>query len=276
MAAYALSIQTAPDLPEDNYYEYTLQIQNFDTGEVLFDEPIQTYCIQSSCMGLGMPRNVLGCKLPSEWFIRKNERIVCTLRAFAGSTTESYFVTLIGREVISGDPNPAKKPFFYTFPMNLGFQDNANASGQTSVNFNQQVCNTMAKHMLHDFELISIVLDPWGTQGLTAGAAGTPFWSLQVELPNSHKLFERMIINGCVGGGTNFGQGDSVDNPTVTDAFFDDEVWQYVLPQPEIVRKRQLIRVDISPAVTYVASNLMHFTYNQQVCMALVGNHLYS
>lgn len=273
LAIYAISIQTAPDHPEDNYYEYALQILNFDTGEVLFDEPIQTYCLQSSCMGLGMPRNTLGCKLPSEWYIRKNQRIVCRIRTFAGTTTESYFITLLCHEV-TADPNPGKKPFFYVYPMNLGFQDDASASGQTSQNFNQQVVNTLAKHMLCDFELVSIVLDPWGTLGMVDGAAGTPFWSFQVELPGGKRLFDRMVINGCAGGGTEFGQGDSITNPTVTDAFFDDEVWQYVLPQPEIIRKRQQVRVDISPAITYVSSNTIHFTYNQDVCMALVGNHL--
>lgn len=272
LAAYALCVQ-AKQLPEDAFYAFTLELINFDTGEVLFDEPIQNLCIQSDCRGLGLPRNTLGCKLPSEWFIRKNQRIVCNLRTFAGSTTENYFITLLCREVTE-DPNPRKKPFFYIFSMNLGFQDNVQDDElpvQTSVNFNQQVCNTLAKHMLHDFELVALVLDPRGKRGFL----DYPRWSFQVELPGNKKLFDRMIINGCAGGGTNIEQADSIANPTVVDAFIDNEVWQYVLPQPEIVRKRQLIRVDISPAITYLNTDVIHYAFNEPVCMALIGNHLF-
>jgi len=277
IAVYGIAIQ-ATDLPEDFYYDYTIQFQNYETGDTLFDEPLQGFNIQTDVRNWLPPdvsRKCAGFILPSKWFIKKNQKIICKLNTFAGSTTESYYVTLLGYTTDT-DPNPGIQPFVYSFPMTMGFQDNANASGQTSVNFNQQITQTMGKHMLENFELRSITFDPWGTLGLLGGAAGTPYWSFNIAMPG-RKLADRLIINGVWGGGSVFGQGDSIAlNGNTPANLIDDNVFQYVFPEPIFICKGQVVRVDVSPAVTYVVSNLLHFTFNQKVCMALIGNHLAS
>lgn len=278
IAVYGIAIQ-ASDLPEvATYYNYQIQFQDYETGATLFDEPIQAYNIQTDCRTF-LPPNVTkhqggGFILPSKWFIKKNQKIVCKLNTFAASDTESYWVTLLGYTT-DEHPNPGISPFVYSYPMQMGFQDNANASGQTSVNFNQQICNTLGKHMLHDFELHSITLDPFGTDGFNAGSAGAPFWSFSISMPG-RKLVDRYAINGTWGGGSLFQQGQSVVlNGNTPANVIDDNIWQYVFPEPILIPKKQVVRVDISPAVTYVASNLIHSTFNQRVCMALIGNHLH-
>lgn len=275
IAVYGIAIQ-AGQLPSSAYYEYTLQFQDYESGDKLFDEPIQAFNIQTDVRNWLPPdvqRRCAGFRLPSRWFIHKNQKIICELNTFASSTTESYYVTLLGYTT-DFNPNPDRFPFVYSFPMRMGFQDNANVSGQTSVNFNQQITQTMAKHMLYDFELHSITFDPWGTLGFITGAAGTPYWSFNVSTPG-RKLADRLVINGCWGGGSEFGQGNSIDlNGNSPANLIDDNIFQYVLPEPIKICRGEVVRIDVSPAPTYVVSNLIHFTFNQRVCMALIGNHL--
>lgn len=274
IAIYGIAIQ-ATKPPETDYYEYFLQFQNFETGDTLFDEPIQAFNIQSDCRGyvptLGLAQSQGGgWRLPSLWYIEKNQTIVCTLSTFVDSVTESYYITLLGYTV-DGDPNPGVQPFVYSYPMRLGFQDNVEGGGgQTSVNFNQQIVNTLAKPMIHNFELHTIVLDPWGTGGLDTSSR----FSLQVSWPGK-KLFDRLVFDGIAGGGTAFAQNGQV-GPSSSNAFpFPDQnVIQYRLSRPEFICKGTMVRVDISPAPTYLNSDEVHSAFNEECCMALIGNHL--
>lgn len=269
IAVYGIAIG-ATDLPETSYYNYRIQFQNYETGDTLFDEPIQTLNIQTDCRTFQPRPNMVtgghggGFILPSKWFIKKNQKIICKLNTFASSVTENYYVTLLGYTV-DADPNPGVQPFVYSYPMRMGWEDLVAAAPQTSVNFNQQVTNTLAKHMLHDFDLHAITFDPCGTSGL----GGTPKFSFNVSWPG-RKIADRMIINGVWGGGTIFEQGDSIG---VGNLLLDDNVWQYVLPQPERICKGQIVRVDVSPALTYLNSDTIHAGFNEEVCMALIGNH---
>ena len=267
IAVYGIAI-TASNLVESFYYEYRLQFQDYETGETLFDEPIQLMNIQTDCrtfpppLTKDGPGNGGGFKLPSKWFIRKNQKIICKLDTFASSTTQSYRVTLLAYTT-DVDPNPGVQPFVYSFPMRMGYQDNI--TGQTSVNFNQQTTNSVAKPMIHDFELYAITFDQSGTGGL----GGVPLFSFQVSWPG-RKLADRMTIDGVWGGGSNFEQGDSV---SVGTRLIDDEVWQYCLPEPAHICKGQIVRVDVAPAPTHASSDAIHSTFNEEVCMALIGNH---
>jgi hypothetical protein len=269
IAVYGIAI-SASELPETDYYEYRLQFQDYESGETLFDEPIFAFNIQTDCRtypppwGKDGPGNGGAFRLPSKWFLRKNQKIICKLDTFADSETEDYNVTLLAYTT-DVDPNPGVQPFIYSYPMRMGYQDNVGSGGQTSVNFNQQVTNTLAKPMQHDFELYAITLDPVGTGGFL----GTPTFSFQISWPGK-KLADRMIIDGCWGGGSDFGQGDSV---LVGTRLIDDEIWQYVFPRPEHICKGQIVRVDISPAPTYLNSDQIHTAFNEEVCMALIGNH---
>jgi hypothetical protein len=269
MAVYGIAI-SATDQPESTYYEYRLQFQDYESGDTLFDEPIQAFNIQTDCRTYQLRPNLVtgghggGWRLPSKWFLKKNQKIICKLDTFAASVTQSYYITLLGYTT-DIDPNPGVQPFVYSFPMRMGFEDLVAASPQTSVNFNQQVTNTLAKPMIYDFDLHAITLDPWGTNGFS----GTPSFSLQISWPG-RKLFDRLVINGVAGGGSIFGQGNSV---SVGNLLIDDDIWQYVLPQPEHICKGQIVRVDISPAPTYLNSDSIHTAFNEEVCMALIGNH---
>lgn len=278
IAVYGIAI-TAKDLQSDHYYSYRLQFQNYDTGDTLFDEPIQTANIQCGCVGYVpdwpcQPSLGGAWLLPSKWFIKKNQKIICSLNTFASSTTENYYVTLLAYTT-DVDPNPGIQPFVYSFPMRMGFQDNTSgAGGQTSVNFNQQITNTLAKPMIHDFELHSIVLDPYGTTGMAANTLGAiPHMALQISWPG-RKLFDRFVINGVAGGGATFSQDGAVFlNSGGNFGFPDSNIIQYKLARPERICKGQIVRVDISPAPTYLNSSDMHNAFNEQVCMALIGNH---
>lgn len=274
IAVYGIAI-TASVLPDTDYYNYNLQFQSYDTGDILFDEPLQTFNIQSGCVGYApdyhcQPSLGGAWILPSKWFIHKNQKIICSLNTFASSVTESYYVTLLGYTT-DFDPNPGVQPFVYSYPMRMGFQDNID--GQSSINFNQQPTNTLAKPMIHDFDLHSIVLNPYGTTGLAGTFGSIPHFSLQISWPGK-KLFDRMVINGVAGGGALASQNGNVYLGSGGNfGFPNNNIIQYRLAQPERICKGTIVRVDISPAPIYMQSSDIHSAFNEQVSMALIGNH---
>jgi hypothetical protein len=277
MAVYGIAI-SAKNLPEDNYFEYRLQFQNYMTGDVLFDEPIFGLNIASGCVAaIPSPNMVTGWHggafvLPSKWWLQKNQKIVCSLNTLAGSTTETYWVTLLGY-TCDYDPNPGIQPFVYAFPMSMGMQDNIEG-GQTSVPFGQQIVNTVAKPMIHDFELNTIVLNPYATEGPDGSFGTIPRFALQISWPG-HKLFDRFVIDGVAGGGLLYSQlGNVFLGSGGNFGFPTSNVIQYRLARKELIPKGTMVRVDISPAPTYLASSDVHVAFNEEVCMALIGNHI--
>jgi hypothetical protein len=124
--------------------------------------------------------------------------------------------------------------------------------------------------MQHDFELHSFALDAYGTRGL----ASVPSFSLNIAWPG-RKLFDRFVIDGVAGGGPFFSQlgqvGPSSGNNFGLPLF---NTIQYKLPVPERICKGTVVRVDISPAPTYLTSPEIHNAFNEECCMALIGNHL--
>jgi hypothetical protein len=86
-----------------------------------------------------------------------------------------------------------------------------------------------------------------------------------------------MVIDGVAGGGSNYNQGNTtVITTSTTKGFPRTNNLQYVLPRPVPVCKQGLMRVDFSPAPTYLATDSIHALLNQQCCMALIGNHIYA
>ena len=273
IAVYGISIQ-ATDLPSEFNYQYTIQFQDYESGDTLFDEPILAFNIQSDVRGFIPGITNSGYHggafiLPSKWFIKKNQKLICKLNTMAGSDTENYYVTLLGYTT-DQDPNPGIQPFVYSFPMQMGYQDNV-SGGQTTVNFNQQVTNTLAKPMKYDFELHAITFDPCGTRFLAAMAS--PSFSIQISWPG-RKICDRLLIDGVWGGGTVFAQGVNFSASGTITGFPINNVLQYKLPVPELIPRNQIVRVDISPAVTYIGSDALHDQFNNLVCTALIGNHI--
>lgn len=269
VAVYGISM-TVSSSPQAAFYHSNIQFLNYNTGDVLFDEPLTNGCLQSDARTYW--------KLPSKWFIRKNDKIVCRLDSFDTVASRTYYITLLGY-VTDIDPNPGIQPFAYSFPIPIGFQDNVSAS-TTGPIFNQGFTGTLAKHMLHDFDIHAIVLDPWGGDPVLATGIpdNVPIMSFQIETERKGKLFDRMIIDGCAGGGSVFSQGEVIPLLPASGAnvhgFPEDNILQYKLPQPERVYKGELVRVSISPAPTYLATNDIHSSLNQLCCMALIGNHI--
>lgn len=262
VAVYGIAMAVSSS-PQAAFYHSSIQFLNYNTGDVLFDEPLQNGCLQADARTYW--------KLPSKWFIHKNDKIVCSLDSFDTVAARTYWITLLGH-VVDADPNPGVQPFAYSFPISVGFQDNVSGT-TTGPPFNQGYTGTLAKHMLHDFDIHAIVLDPWGG-GIPDDL---PMMSLQVTT-KKRKFFDRFIIDGCVGGGSVFSQGEVIPLLPASGAnvhgFPEDNILQYRFPQPERVCKGELVRVDISPAPTYIATNDIHSSLNQLCCMALIGNHI--
>lgn len=262
VAVYAITM-TVSSSPQAAFYHSNIQFINYHSGAVLFDEPLGNLCIQADARTPWV--------LPSKWYIRKNEKIICVLESSDSVATRTYYITLLGY-VTDSDPNPGIQPFVYSFQASIGFQDNI--SGDTSaLTFNRGFTGTVAKHMLYDFDLHAIVLDPFG-EGIPDDV---PAMSLQVST-QKRKLFDRFVINGVAGGGSIFGQGDVIPLLPATGAnvrgFPEDAILQYKLPQVERICRGELVRVDVAPAPTYVSTNNIHSSLNQIATMALIGNHI--
>lgn len=261
VAIYAITI-TGSVPPQTAFYHHTLQFQNYHTGVKLFDEPVTNLCLQADAR--------TPWRLPSMWYVRKNEKIICSLDAFDGISTRTVYVTLLGY-VVDQDPNPGTQPFVYSYPMSIGFQDNVESGSVAGVPFNQGYTGTLAKHMLHDFDIYGFVLDPFGTTGVTT----IPAMALQLNTQR-RKLFDRFLINGVAGGGEAYAQGDTLNwmNSGVNlHAFPLDNSLQYYLAKPERVCKGELVRVALSPAPTYVATSNIHTVLSEICCVAVFGNH---
>ena len=269
VAVYGITL-SASSTPDAAFYHANINFINFHTGQVLFDESVTNACIQADARTY--------FRLPSKWFIRKNEKIICTLNSFDTVATRTYYVTLLGH-VIDVDPNPGVQPFVYSFQVPIGFQDNISGSTTTPI-FNQGVTGTQAKHMLYDFDIHGFVLDPWGGDPVleTGIPDDVPIMAFQLST-QKRKLFDRFIIDGCAGGGFTFCQGDRIPwmagasglGPYGFPAF---SALQYWLPKPERVCKGELVRVDYSPAPGYLNSDSIHSDLNQVCTMAVIGNHV--
>ncbi len=135
----------------------------------------------------------------------------------------------------------------------------------------QGLTTTVAKEALYDFDLHSVVLDAWTEESVFDHL---PILSFQVTAAGK-KLFDRMVINGVAGGGNNYNQGNTaLFGNTTTVGYPRDNNVQYFLPRTVRVPKGCLMRVDFSPAPTYIPSGSIHAALNQICCMALVGNHI--
>ena len=268
LAVYGITLSVS-STPQAGFYHANVQFQNFQTGDVLFDESVTNACIQTDARTY--------FRLPSKWFIRKNETIICSLNSFDSVASRTYYITLLAY-IVDSDPNPGMQPFIYSFQIPIGFQDNVGGSTTGPV-YNQGLTGTQAKHMLHDFDLHGFVLDPWGGDPvlLTGVPEDTPSMAFQISTQR-RKLFDRFIIDGCAGGGFIFSQGDVIPWMAGTAAsvygFPQFNSLQYWLPQAERIPKGELVRVDISPAPTYVDTNDIHTVFNQVCTMALIGNHI--
>lgn len=256
IAFYGLTVIGSSD-PSTTYWEFTLQFQNYETGEVLFDTPIQAYNVLTDARTMW--------RFPSAWFVHKADRIICTLNAFSNINTASFYIALIGFTTAQS-PNPNITPFVYSFPVNIGFEDLV-SGGATTVGFNQAPTGSLAKHMLKDFDLVSIVLDPWGTQGFL----NVPSLSFQISTERKGNLFDRFVIDGVAGGGCEFNQGVTTAN---AHKFPQNNVQQYYLPKPVRIAKGELARVQFSAAPINLPTESVHVSLNNQVCMALIGNHI--
>jgi hypothetical protein len=270
VAVYAITMAVSV-APNTAFYHANIQFLNYHNGQVLFDEPLSNLCFQADARTPWM--------LPSKWYIKKNEKIICTLDSADDVTSATYYITLLGY-VTDVDPNPGVQPFAYSYPITIGFQDNV-AGTTTALGFNQAMTGTMAKHMLHDFDLHAIVLDPFGGSPDGGGLTDDiPTMSLQVSTQR-RKLFDRFVIDGVAGGGTVFSQGDIIGWMAASSSasaygFPNQAVLQYKFPQPIRVCKRELVRVDLAPAPTYLATDLIHSSLSQRATMALIGNHIAS
>lgn len=268
VAIYGICVSASVDF-ETGFYNYTLEFQDYDTGETLFDEPIQGFNIQTDVRTYW--------KLPSKWWIRKNSKIICKLNVFDATfaspiDTVTYYVTLL-THLEEVDPNPYVKPFVYSFRQAVGFEDITSGVGVlTSNSMTRSLTGAVAKPARERFEIHSLILDAWSEYPYFSHL---PVLSFQVTA-DGKKLFDRMVIDGVAGGGNNYNQGNTtVITTTTTKGFPRDNNLQYVLPRPVSVRKRGMMRVDFSPAPTYLDSDGIHSILNQQCCMALIGNHIY-
>lgn len=258
VAVYGISIAASNNVTSPGVqYSYNLEFVNFDSGDSLMDEPIQTLNLQTDARTY--------FKLPSKWYLKKSDKIVCNLNMLAGSATTTVFITLL-TTVVDSDPNPGRTPFIYNFPINLGFQDNVTTfSGLRTLAFNQHSSGTISKHMLNDFELWGLTLDTSNGDG---GLVRYPDFGLQVSIQNRKKFFDRITLNSNVGGGTTFGQGNFITG------FPNNNVQQYVLPQPELIRRGEIVRVDIAAAPTYLTPAQVHVLLNRLASVALIGSHI--
>lgn len=269
VAVYAVTM-TVSSSPQAAFYHSNIQFLNYHNGQTLFDEGLSNLCFQADAR--------TPWRLPSLWYIRKNEKIICTLDSSDDVATRTYYITLLGW-VCDQDPNPGVQPFAYAFPITIGFQDNVSGS-TTALPFNQGFTGTLAKHMLHDFEIHSLVLDPFGGNPDGGGITDdVPAMAFQVSTQR-RKLFDRFLIDGVAGGGSIFSQGDVIPLLPTTGAnvhgFPEDAILQWKLPRPEHVCKGELVRVDVSPAPTYLGTNDIHSSLNQRATMAVIGNHIAS
>lgn len=241
-----------------SFYAYSVEFINYNTGEKLMDEPIGNMNIQADAR--------TPYKLPSKWYVRKHETLVCNLNMFDNSTTTTIYITLNGT-VLPSDPNPGMAPFLYNFSSNLGFQDNINtASGLTALEFNQYAFGTVSKQMLWDYDLHGFTLD---ANNIELGTYLIPNMGFQISWGTfkKRKLYDRMLINALAGGGTTYGQGKNISG------FPNNNVQQYWLPRPERIPKCELVRVDLSMAPTYVSPTVAHTLWGN-VTMVLFGNHV--
>ena len=260
VAIYGITIAASSAI-QSSFYRANLQFIDYTTGDTLFDEPMSNWCIQSDARTYW--------KLPSKWFVQKNSKIVCTLDSADGVVATTYYITLLAH-VVSADPNPGLQPFSYSFPISVGFQDNIGGT-TTGQPFNQQVTGTLAKHMLHDFDIHAIVFNSQ-SQGLAF-----PIMSFQLSTQN-RKLFDRALIAGVAGGGSVYGQGDTIrwmaGSAFSPYGFPADSILQWKLPKPERVFKGELVRVDVAPAPTYIATDPIHNLFDEVTCFAVIGNHV--
>ena len=270
VAVYAITMFVSSS-PQAAFYHANIQFLNYHNGQVLFDEPLANLCMQADARTPWM--------LPSKWYIRKNEKIICTLDSADDVATRTYYISLLGW-VCDEDPNPGIQPFAYSFPITVGFQDNISGATE-ALGFNVGFTGTLAKHMLYNFDIHALVLDPFGGDPSTGGSVtdDVPVMAFQVST-QKRKLFDRFIINGVAGGGSIFSQGDVIPLLPGTAAsvygFPADAILQWKLPKPERVCKGELVRVDISPAPTYLGSDALHSSLTQRCTMAIIGNHIAS
>ena len=269
VAVYAVTM-TVSSSPQAAFYHANIQFLNYHNGQTLFDEGLSNLCLQSDARKPWY--------LPSKWYIRKNEKIICTLDSSDDVASRTYYITLLGW-VCDTDPNPGMQPFAYSFPITIGFQDNISGS-TTALAFNTGFTGTLAKHMLYDFDIHAIVLDPFGGNPDGGGVTDdVPAMSFQVSTQR-RKLFDRFVIDGVAGGGSIFSQGDVIPLLPASGAnvhgFPEDAILQWKFPKPERVCKGELVRVDVSPAPTYLSTNDIHASLYQRATMAVIGNHFSS
>ena len=248
------------------FYAFSVELINYNTGEKLMDEPIGNLNIQADAR--------TPYKLPSKWFVRKHERLICNLDMFDNSTTTTIYITLNGT-VLPADPNPGVAPFLYSLSYNLGFQDNINtASGLTALEFNQYVYGTVSKQMLFDYDLYGFTFDA-GNIELGTYLIPNQGFQLSWGTIKKRKFFDRMIINALAGGGTTYGQGKNITTlPASTlSGFPNNQVQQAWLPKPERIPRCELVRADFSMAPTYVSPTVAHTLWGN-VTLVLFGNHV--
>lgn len=256
-AVYAISIAASRNITT-SFYAFTLEFINYNTGERLMDEPIQNLNIVSDCRLL--------FRLPSLWFIQKNEKIICNINVLADSNTTDYFINLLSYVTVE-HPNPGRAPFIYGLPRTVGFQDNVTSGGgPTSVAFGVVPTGAIAKNVMYDYEIHALTLDVSGDAGLSS----TPNFSFQLSADrDTKKFFNRPVLNALAGGGTLFGQGATITG------FPNNQVVQYRLPRPYRLRRHAELRFDVFPAPTYETSTRIHSVFNEQCCLAVIGTHIY-
>jgi hypothetical protein len=265
LAVYAISIFNTID-PAALYYDYTLEILNYDIGSKLMDAPIQAYTIQSNCR--------TPWKLPCSWFVPRNTQLTIRLNTMLDPNASTFTAQVALLAFMTDtDPNPDRKPFIYSFPFNLGFQDLVTSTPITLA-FDQYINGSNTKNMLKDFELKSIAIDSIGSQVLFTNTA--PFLNFQVLSPDKglKKLFNRPVSVGVAGGGlpaTFSGTGSYA--LTYPSGYPTTNVFQYPLPVSESFKKGERIRVEVSLAPMYLSSNNIH-DLNCHANVALIGNHL--
>lgn len=275
VAVYAITMAVSSS-PQAAFYHSNIQFTNYHTGSVLFDQPLQNGCLQTDAR--------TPFYLPSCWWIRKNQKIICSLDSFDNVTARTYYITLLGY-VSETDPNPGKQPFVYSFPIFVGFQDNVSGSTATLPFHQGGTTGALAKPALYDFEFCAMVLDPFGGDLSTTPQTpdNQPSMSLKVstqsrETRKVRNFIDRFTIDGCIGGGSAFSQGDLIPLlPTSGNnirGFPEDNIQQYWLPEKEFIPKWDMIRVDLAPSPTFIISDDIHTLLNQQCCMAIIGNHL--
>lgn len=260
VAVYAISIGASRNITT-SFYAYSLEIINYHSGEKLMDEAVQNLNIQSDCRLL--------FTLPSKWFIEKNQKIIVNLNMLDDSNTTDVWVNLLSYTT-KVHPNPGRSPFIYGFPRTIGFQDNS-GGGLTSIPFGMTPTGSIAKNALYDFELDAITLDVSGDAGLSA----FPNFAFQLSVDNGRrKFFNRPVLDGLAGGGVLYQQGVPGTAATIS-GFPNNQVVQYKLPKPELIKRNTLMRFDVYPSPTYVSATNIPLVLNQQCCMAAIGTHIY-